>query len=231
MYRSAFWRKRAFVLVMIGCIQFVVLTVVAMLFYPGGTARDLAAPGYSFFENFFSDLGLTVAHSGAANTISAILFVAALTLTGAGLSLFSIAFAQFFGQSLPTRILSRIGLAVGVVSGLCFVGIAWTPADLYLEAHARFVLWAFGTFPIAVIFYIAAIFCERQYPNRYAMVFIVFAVLLVLYFFLMIEGPATSSLGGLRVQATGQKLIVYASIISVLIQSMNARRVIEAAEA
>ena len=65
--------------------QFVVLTVAAMLAYPGGNAQDPRAAGYSFFENFFSDLGQTWVRYGnlrTPNPVSFPLFVVALVTVG-----------------------------------------------------------------------------------------------------------------------------------------------------
>jgi hypothetical protein len=59
--------------VMIACVQFVVLTFVAMLFYPGGTMADPTASGYPFLNNLFGDLGWTQTRAGQPNTVSAIL--------------------------------------------------------------------------------------------------------------------------------------------------------------
>ena len=41
--RSVSRRQRPFVLTMLCCVQFVVLTIIAMFFYGGGTAADPAA--------------------------------------------------------------------------------------------------------------------------------------------------------------------------------------------
>ncbi len=217
-------RRRAFLAVVIGCVQFVLLTVVAMWFYPGGTIIDPTISGYSFFGNFFSELGLTQTRAGQPNTVSAMLFVIALTLAGAGLGLFFVAFRAFFTQSLSGKVLSAIGSLFGVISGLCFVGVAFTPANVYGRAHGQFVFWAFEAFPIAVILYAIAILRDRQYPKRFALVFIAFAVLLVLYLLLMMKGPGISSPTGVIIQATGQKIIVYASIVTVFIQALGARK-------
>lgn len=65
------------IFLMIGPIQLVILTFVAMLFYPGGTGVDPTILGNSFFSNYFSDLGGTVSHSGTDNTISMIFFAIA----------------------------------------------------------------------------------------------------------------------------------------------------------
>lgn len=53
----------------------VVLTGIAMRLYPGGTVRNPSASGYSFFQNFMSDLGCTVALGGHSNRLGAFLFV------------------------------------------------------------------------------------------------------------------------------------------------------------
>jgi hypothetical protein len=214
-----------FRLVAIACVLFVVLTGVAMLFYPGGTATDPTTHGYSFFTNFFSDLGLTQTRTGQPNTVSAILFITALTAAGGGLAVFFVAFTQFFAHSIPGRLLSGIGSLFGVISGLCFIGVAFTPANLVSKAHVQFVLWAFAAFPIAAIFYVAAMLRERQYPKRFALVFAVFAALLILYMVLLLSGPSIKTPEGVMIQATGQKAIVYASIISILIQAVGARQV------
>lgn len=222
---SNFWQRSVFWLVAIACVQFVVLTAVAMLFYAGGTHTDPMASGYSFLHNFFSDLGLTQTRAGRPNTISAALFFTALTLAGIGLVLFFIAFARFFTASPLSRVLSWIGSAFGIVAGLCFVGVAFTPANLYLPAHTQFVLRAFQAFPVAVTFFVAAILCQRDYPRRYALVFAVFAVLLIAYLLLLTRGPSSRAPVGLVIQVTGQKVIVYASIVSILIQSLGALKI------
>lgn len=224
-FQSTFWRQGVFRLVAICCVLFVLLTAVAMLFYPGGTATDPTTRGYSFFTNFFSELGLTQTRTGQPNTVSAILFITALTAAGAALAVFFVVFAQFFVHSTAGKILSGLGALCGVLAGICFIGVAFTPANLYLRAHGQFVLWAFTAFPLAALFYTVAILQERRYPKRFALVFGVFTLLLILYLVLLFTGPSFRTAQGVLVQATGQKVIVYASIISILIQAVGAQQV------
>lgn len=221
---SSSWRKQAFSLVAFGCVQFVILTFLAMLFYPGGTLGDPSARGYSFFTNFFSELGMTRTHAGGPNTVSFVLFWVALTLAGAGLVLFSLAFRGFFIATRSGRVLSTIGTLFGVVSGLCFIGVAFTPANRLLRPHSQFVLWAFQAFPVAALCYGLAILLHKGYPKRFALVFLALALLLTLYIGLLMRGPALNTPQGVMIQAAGQKVIVYASIISILIQSLGARK-------
>lgn len=225
MTKLSFWRKTAFQLVIGACLVFVLVTLIAMFAYVGGTDENPQNPGYSFFANFFSDLGRTVSYSGKPNQTSMVLFSGALILAGAGLALFFVAFTQFFTHTRWTRVLSIIGSFFGIASAACFIGVAMTPADIARPFHGQFVLWAFGLFPLAVICYIPVILHRDEYPNLYAWSFIAFAGLLVLYFAFLFWGPRAASPDGLVIQATGQKIIVYASILAILFQSLGALHV------
>jgi hypothetical protein len=207
-----------------GCSQFVILTIIAMMVYPGGTKFDSDAPGYTFFQNFFSELGFTVTRGEVANPIAAPLFFIALTVAGLGLVLFFIVSPQFFWKTRLLKTLSILGSLSGTVSGLAYVGIAFTPANLLPAPHRDFVLLAFRAFLPAVLFYLVAIFINRDYPNRYAVVYLIFAGLLVAYILLITRGPDIDTAQGVMIQASGQKVIVYAAIITILIQSWGASR-------
>jgi len=211
--------KRPFQFTIIAAIQFVLLTLIAMPLYAGGTGTDPSNTGYSFFRNFFSSLGLIVAPNGEPNTVSAILFFIALLFAGLSLVVYFIVEPQFFWHKRSLRILSILGSIVGVFTGLCFMGVAFTPADLFLDAHAWFVINAFRSFLVVVLFYTFAILLNRDYPNIYALVYIIFAVLLAAYIWLLFSGIGSDTPEGEMIQATGQKSIVYAAIICMLIQS------------
>jgi len=199
------------------------LTIVSrMLFYPAGTLTDPTTSGYSFLTNYFSDLGLTWSHSRQRNTVSAILFIAALTLAGAGLILFFLVFPAFLARSRSGKLLSRIGSILGVTAGIVFIGVALTPANLHLGTHIAIMMWAFRTFAVAVICYTIAIFREQDYPNRYGFILVAFAALLVLCVLLLVAGSAYDSPEGIMVQAVGQKTMAYAAVISILLQVRGA---------
>lgn len=219
-----FFGRGIFRLASATCILFIVMTVLAMCFYPGGTAMDPSTQGYSFFRNFFSDLGMTRTPSGAANVVSLILFVAALSFVGVGLAIFFIAMRQFFLGSRAGKWLSAVAALSGVVTGTCFVGVAVTPWNIYLSAHNEFVMWAFRTFLAAVLLDGIAILLQERLPKSFAFVFLAFAVLLAGYVLLLTFGPTPNSDDGLRLQVVGQKTIVYASVVSVLIQALVADR-------
>ncbi len=214
--------KNVFPLAMAGCAQFVLLTFLAMLAYPGGTYQEPSAQGYQFFRNFFSDLGLSQTFSGGPKTISFLLFVIALTLAGVALVLFFLFAPPLFKKRRLAYGLSIIGSIFGIISGLSFIGVAMSPADLYLSLHGNFVQVAFIFFFIAVIFYLPAVLLTPHYPNVYAWTYLAFAILLAGYIWLLFNGPDFTSPQGMLIQATGQKVIVYAAILTMFVQAYGA---------
>jgi len=222
---SPFWQKRVYRYVVIGCGLFVLLTVISMFTYPGGTFTDETTKGYDFFRNFFSDMGLVTAPNGQPNTISLILFAIPLSIVGIGIVAFFIAFRDFFTSDRTGTLLSWLGTFIGVVSGLCFVGIAFAPYDVLFNIHYQLVFWAFRTILITIAQYPIIILRQNNYPRRYGWIFVVYTVFLAAYVILLEFGPSAKTPAGLIIQATGQKIIAYISILSVMAQSWLAYQV------
>lgn len=227
MSRRSFWERDVFRGIAIACVLFILLTVIAMLLFPGGSVSDPKAQHYAFFMNFFSDLGATHTISGASNLPSMILFIIAMTIVAITLIVFFVAFTRFFTTSTTTRWLGRFAVVFGIIASISFVGIAATPWNLYLAAHNTFVQWAFRAFLAAVVLCLIAILVTRGFPRRFAWVFLAFAVLLTVYIFLITFGPAPNTPAGSVIQATGQKIIVYGAILTVLVQSLNVRTLLQ----
>ena len=219
------WRRWAFILGMAGCVQFVILTVVAMFLYPGGSYANEETTGYSFWINFFSDLGRTQTFSEHSNAASMSLFITALSLASLTLVAAFVAMPHLFAQNRTARKLSVAGSIFGVVSAVAYLGIACMPADVNLTVHRVFVQIAFSTFLLVVVLYSAAILRNRDYPNFYAFAYIGFALILAAYLVLLFGGPRIETDEGVRIQATGQKIVVYAEIGCMFIQSYGALRV------
>ncbi len=216
--------RKLYLYITYGCGLFVALTIIAMLTYAGGAVDNPSTTGYSFTHNFLSNLGMITAESGRPNWVSAILFFIALATAGAALVVFFILFRRIFRGTRLQSALSLAGSALGVLAGVSFMGIAFAPADIARPAHIQFVMWAFRLFPLAVLFYVPVLFLDRQYPKAYAWVFTVFSLLLIGYYLLLTNGPSLTSPQGLVIQVVGQKIIAYASIISIGVQSVGAYR-------
>lgn len=220
--RSSSSHTTAYRVVIAGILAFLALTTLAMFIYPGGTNLDKTTAGYQFFTNYFSDLGRTVAHNGQPNTVSSVLFTLAMACAGGGLIVFFIAFTRFFQHTKIQRVVSSVGAGFGLVAGLCFIGVGLAPSNVTRAAHGFFVLAAFFTFLVATAIYAVLILRAPAYPNKYAWPFLVFALMLAAYMWVLTRGPRDT-----LTQVTAQKIIVYASVSSVLLQAVAAQRVNE----
>ena len=76
-----------------------------------------------------------------------------------------------------------------------------------------------------VALYSAAIFLSKDYPRVYAFTYLGFALILAIYLWLLFGGPHADTPNGVRIQATGQKIVVYAEIICMFIQSYGAFKI------
>jgi hypothetical membrane protein len=217
-------QSRRFLAAAVNAVLFFVLSSLAMLAYPGGTAADTTRPGYSFLTNFFSDLGRTRSISNQPNFVSLILFIFAMACAATSLILFFITFMTCLTSRRRTLHLSRFGALLGIGSAICFVGVAATPWDLVIGPHMIFVLWAFRLFLGAVVLNLLAVIFTPGLPHRFAWIFATFALLLVGYLILLSAGPDIDTPAGLMIQAVGQKLIAYSAVLTVLAQSLIMRQ-------
>ena len=78
------------------------------------------------------------------------------------------------------------------------------------------------SFLLSVVFYLVAILANRRYPNIYAAVFAVYAIILGAYVGLMLLGPDMGTREGLKILATGQKMAIYLGMMCWAVQFLGA---------
>ncbi len=204
-------------------VQFVVLTVVAMLVYPGGAKFDLDSNSYLFLGNFFSDLGATKTYSGRGNTASHALFSVALATVGLALMMFSTAWGSIFERRNRGRMAGRASQVLAIASGLGFIGIAATPWDRVLDAHNTFVRIAFGLL-LAYLLCLTALQALNHWPRGFVVLNAVYLFVLAAYVVILFGGPTLETRDGLELQVAAQKIIVYTSIANLGLQALGVRR-------
>ncbi|MFX1600809.1 MAG: hypothetical protein ACFFB6_09450 [Promethearchaeota archaeon] len=214
------WSQKVYILAMINCIQFLILTNLAMFFYPGGTFSDPNTVGYSFFRNLFSDLGRYIAHSGESNLISFLIYNISLFLMGLLLIPYFIAFPHFFIEKGKGKGYSIAGSLLGIGVSVSMVGASLTPADLLYVIHVSFGAIKFISLLPLVIFYTLAILQNKSFNKLYAIIYIIFGIIQFIFLLIMSFGASEHEVS--IIFAAGQNIAVNAMAICFLIQAYGA---------
>ncbi|PWI47087.1 hypothetical protein CEE45_13620 [Candidatus Heimdallarchaeota archaeon B3_Heim] len=208
-------------LVFIGTLQFIILTFIAMIFYTGGTRIDETAQGYSFFTNFFSDLGRTVAYSGKGNLISVILFIVALV----GLGLTFLSYFRFipeiFNSTEEEQKLSKIVAKIGTVAAIAFIGIAFTPANLVTIIHDSLVVTGFTLVSIVLGILLILTIRDQKFSKVYTITYLILILIVLAYGGLFFLIPKIVTYEDLLIRVSMQKLVVYSLLACFLFQSFG----------
>jgi hypothetical membrane protein len=171
-------------------VQFVIVTFIIMAIYP---------EGYSFLENYFSELGLSETN-GYPTPLNWFLFATATTLAGAFSIPFWLTIRTLFTETTPLRIIGYIGTILGIAAGPCLAGVGIFAADLFGLAHGLSTVYFFILFSLAIGVYSFGILLNSEYENIYSLIGIIVAIICLTHIFLI---------GG----AAMQKLAVYSLIL------------------
>jgi hypothetical protein len=148
--------KLAYIVIIIGAVQFFLLTFVAAMLYPGG---------FDYVGYFFSDLGAERARNGELNSISSALFSTALVVVAITLIPFWLVVHSPFAKSKLGKVLSMLGSTLGLIAFPFLIGIAISPIDTQLETHILVTLIFFSLFVSATLLYSVAVILNHDYPN------------------------------------------------------------------
>ena len=180
--------------------QFLLLTFLATLFYPGG---------YDYFGYYFSDLGAVEARNGEPNSISRSLFSMALTIIALSLIPFWSIIHRLFRESTVERVLGILGSALGLLSSPFTIGVGLFPIDTQLETHFIVTLILVLLFAVASLLYSIAIILNQNYPNYLGLMAFILLVISIASFATSLNYP---SLGAFL-----QKISAYGYFIWTLI--------------
>jgi len=203
---------------------FIILNIIAILSYPGGTYIDHTTIGYSFMRNFLSDLGRTLSFSEEVNFLSAQLFNMSLILSGLIFVGFYLHVRKVFYAN-NIRTLAFIGSFFGVLGGFSLAGVGLTPADIYLDLHIICANWLFRFFFVASLCYSVVIFRHYKFENKYAMGYLIFTFSILLYIIIVELGPDPKiNQLALSIQVISQKLILFIFMAAIYIQTIGLKK-------
>jgi hypothetical protein len=202
---------------------FVILTVGAMLAYPGGARFHHHSRGYMFLQNFFSDLGASRTYSGRANATSQLLFVVALGLLGLAMIGFSTTWRTIWVRRGQGRGFGGVAQAAAIASGVGLVAVAVTRWNRGLGPQSASVRLVFGTL-LVLILSLLALQLRNAWPVGLVAMNALSLLVLAVYELALFAGPGADTQSGLEFQVALQKLVVYTSVVNIAVQALAVRR-------
>lgn len=176
---------------MIGIVGFLILSTISMLVYPG----------YDFWREPFSTLGMIMA-DGQSNILASTMFNISMILSGVML------FICFYTDFRKRKCLSIVNSA-GMIMSMSISGIGLSPWDMLPVLHAGSVLFWLVTFSIILSAYSRSSYASGGWNNKST--FLVFALFVItLVYTIGMIYVALSGDG--RLIITGvvlQKIIIY----------------------
>ena len=153
--------------------------------------------------------------------ISCILFNASLCICGLT---FIMLFSKVRGL-FEFKGLSFFATLFGVLGGICFIGVAFTPANLLLDPHIIFAHGIFRCLLIASILYTILIFKTEGFDNKYAYGFITLGIAVFVYVMISELGPDPKlNFFALGIQVISQKMILIIFIVAVYVQTLGLQK-------
>lgn len=200
---------RAPFLLALGGIQYLILSTIAMMLYPGGTKYDPATPGYLFWNNMISDMGRTIAHDGTPNAPSCILFICAMITLAVIFIPFYIALSECLKTSARAKRPATAAAILGIGTAVLLALAAAFPQDLFPLLHLRLAQFSFVALAPSIIIYRWLVKGVRDFPRPCAPAFLVFAIIIITGIVVTIaSGPGIDAVT-VTIQATTQKIMVY----------------------
>ena len=154
------WKYLGAFLGMIGGIIFIIGTFIIMIIYPGG---------YSFTENYFSELGHTVSVSnGQDNMTNFVLFAIICTVLAIFLVPFMLSLRTVFTENKASLYISTLGTVLGIIAAPFLSLFSLLPPDLFMEEHTIATRILFLFLALTIIVYSIAILFNERYEKIYA---------------------------------------------------------------
>lgn len=213
-----------FILPSFAICAFIIFVIIGALSYKGGNNLDQNSIGYSFANNYLSDLGRLKSVAGHVNSVPFYCFNGGLIMLSVVFSLYFSFLPSLYDESINVQNISRVGSIFGFLASLCFAGVAFTPADLLLEPHIFFADWLFRLMNLSIIFYaISYVIMEEKY-FIFSFIFGLVALFVSAHIILSDFGLAKFFNEPHTVRVLSQKAASIALLISVLLMTIYNRQ-------
>ncbi len=177
--------------------------------------------GYSFLDNSFSALGLTVINS-TPSMLNYFLFVTACTGAAVCLVPFLFAMRTLFTDTTGLKVLSWLGTLLGLGAAPNLSALAIFAGNVFPDIHGNTTRLFFILIMLGILCYSIAILMKSEYENIYALIGLIVVVVCVLHIVTMF-GIASDLLG----TALWQKVSVYGLVLWSVFQGYKLLKIFE----
>jgi len=207
----------------VSAILFLVLLFTSIIVYNGGSAFETTPSGYSFTQNFLSDLGREDTFRREDNTPSRIFFGLSMAVIASGFTVLSINGRKLTSNKGHRKLSGKAAAMAGIVSSVFLVSAGALSWDTMFWAHVWSVNLAFLCIFLYVVF---SAFAQitNGISRKYYLFNVFVAVCIITQLLLLIFGPHYRTREGLPVQVVAQKVIVIVFIANLLLQSYGVKR-------
>ncbi|MDB4907993.1 MAG: hypothetical protein JWO05_2777 [Gemmatimonadetes bacterium] len=185
----------------------VLLSLAAMVRYPGGDPLDHSAVRYSPSRNFLSDLGMTVAYDGQPNRLGAALFAASIIALVAAGFLALLTLRAELSTTPSGRAYLRASGIVTLLTSVAFVAVGFTPENAVMSLHVQATMLGFRLLPVAVALLAAAAWQGGPALRPRALLLSAVATAFACYAAFLALGPSPDTPHGLQQDVIAQKVV------------------------
>ena len=204
-----------FILPSAALVVFIFLVIMGAMSYEGGHRLDLNSEGYSFSNNYLSDLGRIKTVAGMDNSIPFYCFNSALIILSVVFSFYFLFLPSVYDESIEIQNIARVGSVFGFLASVCFAGVAYTPADLFIDAHIFFADWLFRLMNLTIVFYAITYIMMKKNYFIFSFIFGIVALVVTAHIVLSDFGLSRFFYEPHTVRVLSQKAATIALIISV----------------
>jgi hypothetical protein len=181
----------------LGVLQFIILTFLAVLFYPGG---------FDLYNQYFSELGATISRNGELNKISSSLFLIANLVVGLALIPFWLEIPSIISGKHGMKVAGKFASMLGLMSSPFIIAAALYPIDTHLTMHYQMFLVFFPLFNVASLLCSMTLLLARRSKEKYG----ILGLLLFAISIMVMLNPSAAYVSFL------QKILLYGYFIWVL---------------
>ena len=204
-----------FILPSAALVVFIFLVIMGAMSYEGGHRLDLNSEGYSFSNNYLSDLGRIKTVAGMDNSVPFYCFNSALIILSVVFSFYFLFLPSVYDESIEIQNIARVGSVFGFLASVCFAGVAYTPADLFIDAHIFFADWLFRLMNLTIVFYAITYIMMKKNYFIFSFIFGIVALVVTAHIVLSDFGLSRFFYEPHTVRVLSQKAATIALIISV----------------